>query len=637
MKKRYIFTSLLVALLLSACGTDDKKSSNLSSSSSLNSSSSTTNPSQESSTSTLSSSTSSSSTTSADSSASSSSIVQEEKNLTNIDELLDFIESFSNKEVEEISNVEYEKEYIYYSGYTENYKESGSVVAYDDNHIVNSYTKIKSDEWSSPITTDLQQYLGLYEEKPNYFYDILIDSSEPKPFMNRYELVDIVTNENTQIAKTDVNKKISLNIFSSFKEFINDAVVASNGIVKKQGNTILLETTIYTTSNELDSSHDNQLECSFQFELDNNDYITTLTYYFKEQEYQIYQELYKDIAYYSYSYEFSYGAKADAAESAINPGMFVATSFDLQLETSSSYYYEEVEPNALVAGNKLRGVAKNVVPSTAIDVDLTIQFSSNETIVDLNGNIKKSGQSHLVFVSTGGITKEVDVIVSAPAATYIYISLKSSSETYNLNDTVEFEIGYTPEETDDTFTVSVTAPNETVQTLQPNKDGKYSFVVTQKGKYVINVQDDDVESVSATKEIDVVEPLSDEDLKRLLVTGNGFVCEIYEYDADSYDYVDVTYTLKFNVDGTATITASKSNYWSATPTVSQIASFTYKIENGKIVLIFPLTIQGDEYVSGTITFQIGYDSNNETIISSIKFDLEASGYGYFYKTFEREA
>ena len=463
----------------------------------------------------------------------------------------------------------------------------------------------------------------------------MIDSSEPKPFMYSYEIVDTVTNEDTQIAKADVNQNLSLNIFSGFKEFISDAVVTSNGVIKKQGDTILLETTNYTTSNELDSSHDNLLECSFQFEIDNNDNIKTLTYRFREQEYQIYQEVYKDIALYSYSYEFSYGTKADAAESPINPGMYVATSFDLQLEATSSYYYEEVEPNALLAGNKVRGVAKNVVPATAIDVDLTIQSSSDETVVDLYGNVKKSGKSHLVFVSTGGITKEVDVVATAPDATYVYVSLKGSSTTYDLNDTVEFEIGYSPKETEDTFTVSVTAPDKTVQTLQPNEDEIYSFVASQEGKYVINVQDEDVESVSATKEIDVVKPIADDDLKELLVTDKGFIYEGYEYDPDSYGSVDVTYTLKFSADGTATITLSKEDYWTGTPTVSQIASFTYKVENGKIVLDFPVTINDEEYVKGAVTFQVGFDSNNETVITSIKFDLEESVYGSFYKTFER--
>lgn len=657
MKKRYIFTSLLVALLLSACG-DNKNSSSSSSStssclsSSLNSSSSTnlssestttnqstnstsitsTDSSSSSSTTggtSLDSSTSSTDTSSSSSDSTSSSIVQE-KDLTKIDELLDFIDSFIDKEVEDISNITYEKEYIYYSGYTDEFSESGNVVAYDDNHIVNTFTREKTGEWSPTTTTNLQQYLGLYEEKPNYFYNIMIDSSEPKPFMYSYEIVDTVTNEDTQIAKADVNKNLSLNIFSDFKEFISDAVVASNGVIKKQGDTILLETTNYTTSNELDSSHDNKLECSFQFEIDNNDNIKTLTYRFREQEFKAYDpDDYVDIAFYSYSYEFSYGTKTDAAESPINPGMYIATSFDLQLETGS-YYYEEVEPNALLAGNKVRGVAKNVVPATAIDVDLTIQSSSDETVVDLYGNIKKSGKSHLVFVSTGGITKEVDVVATAPDATSVSVFLTNSSTTYDLNDTVEFDIYYYPDKSEDTFAVSVTFPDKTVQTLQPNDKGKYSFVASQEGKYVINVQDENVESVSTTKEIDVVKPMADEEIIRLLTSNVEFTCSVMDYS--TYDTID--YTLKFNADGTANITSSKSD-WSGTPTETKTDSFTYKVENGKIVLDFPLTINGEGYKSGTVTFQVGFDSNNETIITSINFVLQATVYGSFSETFKR--
>lgn len=656
MKKKYLLFCLLGTLLCSCTTADLSESLSSSSANSSSSSSSSTSSSESSSSSSTTSSSQNSSSSLGNSSSSISSLSSNSEenssqdssssvnsssseptvDLTKIDELINFIDSKSQNEVQDVAKIEYEKDYLKYDGYSEYYLDKGTYVSYDDRHITNEYSSNKKDDYSTDKTTTMKKYLGLWSEKENTFYDITVDSSEEKPTFKSYVVVDEVSDEQKQIASSQVDEKLSFNAFSEFKGFLNDSVKASGGTITKDAenpNKFLLQNIEYTKDNSSYPENPDKLECSFEFTLDDSQNVTFLTYHFKQQQYRAYYETYNEIVRYTYKFNFTYGDKSASSSSTIKPSDFIATSFDLQLEMGD-YSFTEVDKDKLVVGNKVRGVAKNVIPATACDTTLTIKSSTNEDVVDLYGNINKSGTTQLTFVSEGGIEKQVDVTAIAPQADWISISLKNNhKDIYEQNEKIEFSFYWTPEESEDEFVVSVTLPGGTSQTLTAGDDNYYSIDASVVGKYTIKVEDKSTEGITATKDVMVIEPLTDDKIKTMLTSGVSYTCEIYDYYEGNK-----LYTLTFEESGSAKITSVGTDYWGDVQgEPSEIASFSYNVQDKQITLTFPFTINGDEYTSGTVTFDTSL-SGDEVKITSIKFNLkQSSGYSTFSKEFKLKA
>ncbi|MCH5180216.1 MAG: hypothetical protein J1F32_03260 [Erysipelotrichales bacterium] len=541
----------------------------------------------------------------------------------NLEELIAFLEANTSTEYESVNEIEFTMEYLdpetYY--WHTKYLEEGTWKAYDDNHSVREYVSTKTEDWSDPKTAHYQHYLGLSENE-NVFYDILcnIDDSSKTTF----ETYNVV-NENpssSEVLESDISKLISFNTFEEFKDFleyfIKDTGVELTKVESPAGATYNFELENYFKEEE-----SNRFQFSFELTLDNTLKITNLEFAIKEEK-KNWSDEYEAIQDLSCSFTYSYGAKFASSESVIKPSFFQASDFDLALEMSGEYSwdgYNSVEANALIVGRNVRGVATNVVPSTALDVELTIKSSSNESVVDLEGNILSSGTSHLTFVNASGIEKEIDVTAKAPSVNYVYINRAHGHDSiYKVNELIEVELSFTPSNTEDTFTVKATLPDSSEHVLTPDEFGIYSITSDQAGTVRFDVVCDQNNAKSDYLNVTVIEEISDEAYEEALLKYNY---SYYEYDYFTYDYV--YYYLTFKSDHSGTICEEKE----------VIAEFEWNIVDGEIKLNLPINIKNTTYSEGKITFTFSMDDN--LVINSVKFDLEVGngGYGYYNKTFTK--
>lgn len=201
----------------------------------------------------------------------------------------------------------------------------------------------------------------------------------------------------------------------------------------------------------------------------------------------------------------TYGTRVESDSNRLMEADYKIQSFDLEIQGT---------PSALEVGESYTLQVKNVLPSLHIEESYKITNISDPTIIaknnynDMRFQVLKAGDCSLTVQSDSGIEKTISLHCVAPEVDSIDFDWFMEDEV-EVGQTIDVLVDVSPEgAVDRSYRLDLNDGEEQFAQIITNDDGSYSLKGIKAGTVHLTATANANESLTATKEITITEPLT---------------------------------------------------------------------------------------------------------------------------------